>query len=318
MQSKAVSALVPWGRHDKIKDVTGVQDMREAIVTSGLDWNVDKVPTFINLDGQWKESGSFSLVRSTDKAVLAPAVGPEYQPVQNLYRFDWFQNYLNSGLVSLSHAGAIRDGSKTVIIARLNSDNREIVRGDEISKYLLIRDSFDGKSALSIFLMTVRLVCGNGMVASSEIGRWSIKHNRVTEMRMDAIRDNVNEADNKLIEYMGNYSLLARKPLPTEDKVREYIQAVFQMEPTENKKTGVVELSTRAKNITEEVLERLHVGNGSDIPGVRSSYWGLYNAVTEYTNHKRGHGIDTRLDSLWFGDSARVNDRALTLALQAA
>lgn len=319
MQNKAATALVPWGQHEKIKDVSNETEIHSAIEKSGLNWEVEKVPTFIQEPGgSYRESGSYSVVRKDTRQIMAPAVGPEYQPVQNIRRFDWFQDYLNTGLVELSHAGSIRSDTKTVIIARLKTDNREIVKGDEIGKYLLIRDAFDGKSALSVFLMTVRLVCGNGMVASSELGRWSIKHNRTASLNMDRIRNNVYEADNKLIEHMGNYSALASKPLPVESKVREYIRDVFGFEEKPNKKTGAIQLPTRSANIVEEVLGRLHVGNGSDIPGVRSTYWGLLNAVTEYTNHRRGHGIDTRLDGLWFGEGARINERALTLAMQAA
>lgn len=44
------------------------------------------------------------------------------------------------------------------------------------------------------------------------------------------------------------------------------------------------------------------------------TYWGAYNAITEYLNYFRGTQ-DNRLGSLWFGDSCRVNKKALDVAL---
>jgi hypothetical protein len=40
--------------------------------------------------------------------------------------------------------------------------------------------------------------------------------------------------------------------------------------------------------------------------------------VTEYLAYGRGKAQDTRLASLWFGDSARTNQRALEVALAMA
>lgn len=38
--------------------------------------------------------------------------------------------------------------------------------------------------------------------------------------------------------------------------------------------------------------------------------------MTEFTTWERGRSQDTRLDSLWFGESAKVNTRALQAAMK--
>jgi hypothetical protein len=55
-------------------------------------------------------------------------------------------------------------------------------------------------------------------------------------------------------------------------------------------------------------------GRGNNLPGVKGTLWAGYNAVTEYLAYSRGKTDDSRLDSLWFGDSAKVNARAMEVA----
>jgi hypothetical protein len=64
---------------------------------------------------------------------------------------------------------------------------------------------------------------------------------------------------------------------------------------------------------------RLHEeGRGADLPGVRGTLWGAFNAVGEYLSYERGGSTDARLNSLWFGASARTNAGALEAALEMA
>jgi hypothetical protein len=51
---------------------------------------------------------------------------------------------------------------------------------------------------------------------------------------------------------------------------------------------------------------------------MRGTWWGAYNAVTEYLGYEAGNKKTTqegRLGSLWFGRGQRINDRALELAV---
>ena len=59
-------------------------------------------------------------------------------------------------------------------------------------------------------------------------------------------------------------------------------------------------------------------GKGTDIVGVRGSYWGAYNAVTEYLSYSKGRTSNNRMDSLWFGVNGNLNHRALDTALAMA
>ena len=58
------------------------------------------------------------------------------------------------------------------------------------------------------------------------------------------------------------------------------------------------------------------IGAGANLKSANGTYWGLYNAASEYFNYERGDQEDIRLKSLWFGSSAKMNEHALDTAMK--
>ena len=75
-------------------------------------------------------------------------------------------------------------------------------------------------------------------------------------------------------------------------------------------------MPTRTKNIVATVTQLFETGKGSDIAGVRGTYWGAYNALTEYLNYSKGRNENNRMDSLWFGQNKTMSQKALDTALE--
>ena len=74
----------------------------------------------------------------------------------------------------------------------------------------------------------------------------------------------------------------------------------------------------------ESLANKFHGrGIGAHIPGVRGSYWGAYQALTEFLSHEAGRAKDPteaarqRLESLYWGQGAATLTRAHELALAA-
>jgi hypothetical protein len=65
-----------------------------------------------------------------------------------------------------------------------------------------------------------------------------------------------------------------------------------------------------AQNI-QHIIDLAFIGKGNS----GTSVWDVYNAVTEYTSWERGRSQDGRINSLWFGESAKLNQKALETAL---
>ena len=86
----AYAGEVPWhGLGTKVStDLTPNQIM----VKAGLDWSVDKVPTYAKVGDTEVETGQEALIRSSDNKVLTQ-VGKNWYPVQNEEAFEYFSEY---------------------------------------------------------------------------------------------------------------------------------------------------------------------------------------------------------------------------------
>jgi hypothetical protein len=102
---------------------------------------------------------------------------------------------------------------------------------------------------------------------------------------------------------------------PTQTQLSAYFKDLYP-DPEEGKD------NTRAVNIRQELHRLFEEGIGHDEPSIKHSSWVAFNAVTEFVDHVRaGRGVnDTdhasrRLDSIWFGNGARLKQKAWNLAL---
>ena len=77
------------------------------------------------------------------------------------------------------------------------------------------------------------------------------------------------------------------------------------------------DIKTRTRNIMDDILARIE-GPNQSATGVRGTYWAAYNGFNEYLNYAKGRTTDNRLDSLWFGQNANDNAKALATAIEFA
>ena len=65
---------------------------------------------------------------------------------------------------------------------------------------------------------------------------------------------------------------------------------------------------------TETIMRLFETGRGSDIKGVRGTFWGLYNSISEFVAHIDGKSDEKRLESNWFGRGKDLNTKAFNIA----
>jgi len=56
-------------------------------------------------------------------------------------------------------------------------------------------------------------------------------------------------------------------------------------------------------------------GRGANLPKVRGTLWGAYNAITEFVDHTRGRTEETRLEAAWFGAGKVTKEKAHEVAV---
>lgn len=339
---------VPWhglGTQMQVPPAT----VAEALRMAGLDgWNVELQQLMLP-DG--RKVDTYATVRPSDGAILGSGVGGNYRVVQNETALAPFDPFLRAGSATIETCGALKGGSKVWMLAKVARPDAVIVprSDDRVALYLLIATSHDGSIAVSFLPTATRVVCNNTLTVAMDLdgnGRargksMRIRHTDSANANLDAVTKAIDRMDADFRATATMWTALASKGV-NETQIRAYIDAVFPPPPKASKAAApvanngaadfaslmgrkvqlpaeqdtiayasdVADKSTRrvADNIVE-ILER--GGRGLDMPGVRGTAWGAYNAVTEYLTWERGRSNDNRMASVWFGD---VGKRALTAA----
>ncbi len=310
VETMAYFGQLPWHGLGTTLDEADLYDWQAASKKAGLDWSVDLVP-LVTADTQ-AQVDHRAVRRSSDSKVLG-VVGPRYAPLQNKDAFSWFKPFLDSREAALHTAGSLRNGSRIWVLAKLNRDPLVIAEGDEVEKYLLLSHGHDGSLAVRCGFTPIRVVCQNtlSMAHGSDASRLiRVKHTRDVLENLANIREVMNLANAEFEATAEQYRLLARKSISQAD-LRRYVKKVFKVE--DDKEAG-----TRMANIMEEVMALAEAGRGNNLPSIRGSYWTAYNGVSEWLTYSRGRSEDNRLNSLWFGDGANLNRRALEVAIDMA
>lgn len=287
----------------------------EALRIAKLDWQVQREPLFLGDGTRAVVSGSVSrqnegqyaaIVRQDTNDILG-VVGPGYTPYQNSQMAELFNPLIDEGKVTIETCGSLYNGRRVWFLAKFKSGNMLIRNGDEVAKYLLCAHGHDGCFAVRFGSVGIRVVCWNTLsaaVTDAESKLFRCLHTTNVEQNLKTLRDSLDAAEQTFELSAEQYRLLASRGVSRVD-LREYARIIVEAEKDETKWTA----GQRSK------IGKI-VGSAVDGRGNKGqTWWDGYNGVTEYLTWDRGKKQDYRLDSSWFGDSAKVNRQALELAL---
>ena len=299
----------PW--HGLGNQLDEAPTISEAITAAGLDWEVG-LKDLQTVDGV--PVNHRATYRKTDGSILG-VVGPRYTPLQNVDAFDWFQPFIDAGECALHTAGSLHEGQKVWVLAQLNRDNSEIVRGDDVCKFILLSNSHDGTTAIRVGYTPIRVVCANTMAMAHSKGSGSklirIRHTRSSKTNLENVRDIMDNINAEFEATADQFRFLASRNFNQGD-VRRYVKTMLDIQGTPDD-----DIKTRTRNILDDILTRIE-GPKQSATGVRGTWWAAYNGFNEYLNYSKGRTEDNRLDSLWFGLNANDNIKALNTALEFA
>lgn len=304
-------------------------------------------------DGTVEDRPVSKIAMREDTGACLGIVGPNTQILQNVEAFSPLQTYLDSGLITLETAGCLEGGAKVWTLAKINRPSFDIGGGDTIDKYLLVSNSHDGTLAVRVGITGVRVVCHNTLSLAHVKGDAAkdlirIRHSRQVQVKTQDAIANIERVNEAMDKGFSCYAELAKATI-SGSKARQYFKDVFNM-PEENvpkqSRDLLDDLMTRydanvsltrellanyqqsqqvateaqeiiGGKILEDILtEKMETGIGQTQG--KESWWSAYNAVTEYLTHERGRSDETRFSSLYYGDSAKKNDRAFELAMLGA
>jgi len=267
----------PW--HGLGTQVPGLMTTGEALTAAHLDWEITKEPMSVtNEQGIFDVPNHFAVQRSDNHAILG-VVGNVYEPINNKDAFAFFDGVLGERQGQIETAAALGSGERVFMMARL-PEIQEVVPGDSMEQFLLVHTSHDGSSNLEVLFTNVRVVCQNtlSMAIRGQKNRIKIRHTTNYEDRMREAERTIMESRlywNKVQEAAQHLAATS----VTRVEVGVFMDAMFPMK---------AESKTKATaNTRETFLKLLEGGRGTEIPGVKGTAWGLYNAYTEYLQYER-------------------------------
>jgi phage/plasmid-like protein (TIGR03299 family) len=306
---------VPWhGLGTKLeKPATAA----EAIKAAGLDWAVSKVALHLKAGSRYPVvPNQFAIVRNDRRGQPTSApfgiVGKGYTPLQNKNAFAWFDAIVGEGSAIYHTAGALGEGERVWLLAKLPGEMRVI--GDDIAeKYLLLSNSHDGKSSVQVKFTPIRVVCQNTLTMALSLGKGiRMSHLPSLPLELTLARQNLGIITTKFAEIEEGFQKMAAISLDKR-RIDEYLVGVFpdpddQADERANK---------RIKQVRADVLRLFETGQGNQQAKVKGTLWAAYNGVTEYMDHHFRHrNPNSRLDSVWFGTGYLTKARAFGVALE--
>lgn len=270
----------PWHRIGVVTD--SALTSSEAIVQSGLDWNVSVRPlvTF-GSDGQTEGKfievpDNYATVRDSDESVLG-VVGKRYEPIQNLECFSFLDNVLDDYDAKYETAGAIDNGRIIFVLLNLGKD---IVVGDDVTvPYLLLTNSHDGSTSIKALTTPIRVVCQNTltMALGNYKSSFSFRHTQNVRGRIDEARNSLELSYKYVDGFQEEVERLVEQQV-TDDQFANLVQTIMPVPELKDDESNM-QVVIKGRQAHESIMQNFRNPEFSE---QSESAWAGMNAMSNY------------------------------------
>lgn len=259
-------------------------------------WNVRKHRLWTEGDDGFpvQIEDKFATVRTnpiTGNTDYLGVVGSGYQTIQNEESTNFLNALVDESGAHFETAGALKGGRQTFVTLRLPDYMTFEGKGgvkDSTDLYIAALNSHDGSSAFRVITTPIRIVCANTQSAAlrNVKSSWSARHTTNALRAIEQARQSLAYS----FAYADAFSEEAQKMIERqieEDEARRLLGQVFRVPDS---------TTDRQKELRLGHVEKVIAGLSLDtVKGFEDTAYGLYNAVTEYIDHRvevrgGGHG----------------------------
>ncbi|MDO5784678.1 MAG: DUF932 domain-containing protein, partial [Eubacteriales bacterium] len=261
----------PW--HGLGTRVIEAPNSEDALILAGLNWNVLQEPIRVGINKLIP--GYKANIRDIDHKVLG-IVTDRYKVIQNQQAFAFTDELLGEG-VQYETAGSLQGGKKVWLLARMPQEY--LVAGEQVSPYLIFRNSHDGSGAVKVAMTPIRVVCNNTLnLALNTANRvWSVKHVGEIKDKLAEARDTLLLADTYM-RCFGNEVEELRKKRLTDQQVEKYIDLLL---PIEDNASLVRQRNVR--RLKDDL--KIRYFDAPDLQDVGKNAYRFINAVSDFATH---------------------------------
>lgn len=268
---------------------------------AGLNWRVEQSAFRYGDRYQYREEGNQKAVYRGDNGMLLDVVGADWMPHQNGDMLDTFERFCNSSGLEIEHIGELKRGKIIFAVARTDSGFSFDMDGDQVNGKIIFTGSHELGRGHRVDLMTLRRVCGNGLVSPVRVKGQVISH--IGEWDTYKVMSALEAAKTNFAEVRQTSERLASVAITVEEATLHLIKAFGDPAKAVEDQPKIV-----------QTCLRLFQGQakGSHLLSAYNTAWGLLNSVTEYYNHHaRATDAQSHLSSLWQGNKANQQQRFL-------
>lgn len=288
----------------------------EALKFAGLDYEVikeDLYTTSFNSEGQAMDFSKrvkthFATIRKDTGDILG-IVGKDYQIVQNIEAFSFFDAIVGGDGIQYETAGALGNGERIFITAKL-PNYIKVGKEDLIEQYLFMTTSHDGYGSITSAFTPIRVVCQNTLNAAlrNHSNCIKIRHTTGAKERLEQAHK-LMAITNTLSAQLETIFNRWSKVQISDPEVKKLIQQAMcpNKEVYSNLQAGKDNaLSTAFKNVCDNAFIYAMSNETQTMDTTKGTLFGAYNAVTGYFQNVRNYKNDeTKLKSLLYGGIAQ-------------
>ena len=285
--------VTPW--HGIGEIIKGTLSSEEAIKVARLDWDVVPRPIY---DEQGREIKGYKVnQRSTDGKNLG-VVTDRYRIVQNREAFAFTDALLGEG-VQYETAGSLASGKRVWMLAKM--EGTEIAE-EQVDPYLVFTNSHDGKGAIRVAAVPVRVVCQNtlNLALRNASRHWTCVHKGDIQSKLEEARFTLQSAEQYMEALEEEFGELKLKKV-SESQVRSMTEKLLELEYADlfkkAVKTGkVVDFKDAIRQqkfedkINKKRTDILDIYfDKPDLRGTEHTAFRFVNAVSDYATHNTDH-----------------------------
>lgn len=288
----------------------------EALKFAGLDFEVIKknlYTTSLNADGQAMDftkrvNTHYATIRKDTGDILG-IVGKDYQIIQNVEAFSFFDAIVGGDGIQYETAGALGTGERIFITAKL-PNYIKVGKEDLIEQYLFLTTSHDGYGSITAAFTPIRVVCHNTLNAAlkSHSNCIKIRHTTGAKERLEQAHQLMGITNTLSTELETIFNRWSKVKI-SDPEVKKLIQQAMcpNKEVYSNLQAGKDDaLSTAFKNICDNAFSYTMSNETQTMDTTRGTLFGAYNAVTGYFQNVRNYKNDeAKLRSMLYGGIAQ-------------
>lgn len=284
------------------RPIQGATNLEEAIVQSGLDYEVQKLPIFFNprigkTPKMTKIPDRYAVYR-TDTHTPMGIVSKKYEILQNREAFNFLDSLIAGGAMFETAGTYGLNGAKSFISI---STQKIKVLDDDIQPYIVLTNSFDGTGTVKVSFSPIRVFCSNTLaliskkVKSLHLNSLSVRHTKSMAIAMEQGKEILFQNTQYLETLKSISELLAVTPF-SEEAFKKMCEVFYPIDNNQTKK---------AVTMNTEMLEELfRAYKQDDLGNFSGTAYRAFQAISDFESHKTSQR-----------STDRENERGLVMAV---